>query len=147
MAPRTYTTEKDVKAEVKKLLNKHGWFWWMPSGNGFGRAGVADFNAIKDGVFLAIETKFGKNKPKHMQSAYLTSIAAESGFGFVVNEKNVQTLGLWLMHFADATDTVRRGEKVRAEDGAAMLDAIAILTDMIDIPRARGDDGTPTDDA
>src|SRR6056297_353525 len=87
MAQRTFETEKDVKAEVKKLLTKHGWFWWMPPGNGFGKGGVADFNALHHGVFLAIETKFGSKRPTPAQIGYLESIHAENGFGFVVNEK------------------------------------------------------------
>ena len=71
---RTFLTEKDVKAEVKKLLNAHDWFWWMPPANGFGKAGISDFNALKKGVFLAVETKFGSKKPT--PEGYLQWLAA-----------------------------------------------------------------------
>lgn len=125
---RTFQTEKDVKAEVKKLLDQHGWFWWMPPANGFGKAGIADFNAIKKGVFLAVETKFGPRKPTNMQVGYLNSVIAEDGFGFVVNETTLNSFGIWLAAFDRATTAVSQGEKPNDEDGAAMLDAIHTLT-------------------
>ena len=51
-------SEADVKREVKKLLNKYDWFYWMPAGSAYGNNNV-DFNCLKNGFFLAIETKFG----------------------------------------------------------------------------------------
>lgn len=125
---KTYTSEKDVKASVKKLLEKHKWFWWMPPANGFGKVGVSDFNAIRNGVFLAVETKFGGNKPTVQQRAYLESITAEGGFGFVVDEKRVATLTTWMETFDRAAETASRKEKIAPEDGAAMLDAIREMT-------------------
>lgn len=120
--------EKDVKREVKKLLDKHNWFWWMPPANGFGKVGVADFNAIRGGVFLAIETKFGKNKPTVHQSAFLTSIQAEDGFGFVVNEDRIEWLRQWMDAFDRATVAASKNEKPAAEDGATLLNAIREMT-------------------
>lgn len=120
--------EKDVKKEVKKLLDKHGWFWWMPPANGFGKVGVADFNAIRGGVFLAIETKFGSNKPTVHQVAFLSSVIAEDGFGFVVNEKRLDCLVKWMDAFDKSANAVAAGKQPDAEDGAAMLDAIREMT-------------------
>jgi hypothetical protein len=73
--------EKGVKENVKRLLDAFDWFWWMPPANGYGKVGVSDFHAIKDGVFLAIETKFGSNKPTHHQRAFLETINAARGMG------------------------------------------------------------------
>lgn len=120
--------EKDVKREVKKLLDEHGFFWWMPPANGFGMTGVSDFNAIHNGVFLAIETKFGKNKPTHRQLAFLESVTAERGYGFVVNENRIGCLASFLDAFARSTEAVQKGDKPSPEDGATMLNAIKILT-------------------
>ena len=125
---RTFLTEKDVKAEVKKLLNKHGWFWWMPPANGYGKAGIFDFNALRKGVFLAVETKFGNNKPSPMQTGFGNSIQAEDGFAFVVNEKTLDWFQAWLEAFDRATDAVSQGGKPTDEDGATMLDAIRAMT-------------------
>lgn len=120
--------EKDVKKEVKKLLDKHGWFWWMPPANGFGKVGVADFNALRGGVFLAIETKFGTNKPTVHQVAFLSSVIAEDGFGFVVNEKRLDWLANWMDAFDRSAKGVSEGKQPTPEDGAIMLDAIREMT-------------------
>jgi len=130
MVKRTYTKEADVKAEVKKLLGKHGWFFWMPPMNGYGQTGVSDFNALRAGVFLAIETKFGSNKPSPMQKGYLQSITAEGGFGFVVNEKNLDWFRGWLEAFDTASKAVEQGDKPSADDGTYMLNAIAAMTEL-----------------
>lgn len=126
-----YTSEKDVKREIKKMLDKAGWFFWMPPANGYGKTGVSDILAIKDGVFVAIEAKYGRNKPSPMQSAFLMSIKAESGFGFVVNDSNIEWLDTWLTAFARAQNAIASGEKIADEDGPLMLDAIHAMTNLI----------------
>jgi hypothetical protein len=123
----TYTNEADVKKQVKKLLNQHHWFWWMPPANGFGRTGIADFNALRGGVFLAIETKFGSNKPTAMQIGFLESVASESGMAFVVNEKNLDALAVWLERFDQAIKAQSENKDVEQSDGAAMVDAMAAM--------------------
>ena len=123
----TYTNEGDVKKQVKKLLTQHGWFWWMPPANGFGRTGIADFNALRGGVFLAIETKFGSNKPTAMQVGFLDSVASEDGMAFVVNEKTLDALAVWLERFDQAVKAQSEGRDVEQSDGAAMVDAMAAM--------------------
>lgn len=120
--------EKDVKKAVKKLLDKHSWFWWMPPANGFGKVGVADFNALRGGVFLAIETKFGANQPTAHQRAYLSSVIAEDGFGFVVNENRIDWLAAWMDAFDRSAQTVSTGQKPEPNDSITMLNAIRELT-------------------
>ena len=122
------TSEKDVKAKIKKLLDKHGWFFFMPPANGYGKAGIADILALKAGVFLAIEAKFGKNQPSPMQVAFLNSIRAEDGFAFVVNESSVEWLEAWLGAFNRSSEAVGRQQQVTHEDGATMIDAIRAMT-------------------
>jgi hypothetical protein len=124
-------SEKGVKHAVKKLLDQHGWFWWMPPANGFGKVGVSDFNALKHGVFLTIETKFGSNKPTVHQRAFLESVQAESGFAFVVNETNIDQLEIFLKNFSEQTKEVMANNQMSNEAGAAMLDALRALTALI----------------
>jgi hypothetical protein len=93
---KTYRNENDVKAQVKKLLDQHGWLHWAVPMNGFGSSGISDRNALKDGVFLAIECKFGSNKPTALQYAYLQNVIHQGGYAFVVHEKNIDALGVWL---------------------------------------------------
>lgn len=127
----TYRIEADVKKHVKKLLDKHNWFWWMPPANGFGKIGVSDFNAFRGGVFLAVETKFGKNKPTVQQKAFLESILAESGFAFVVNDSNIEWFEAWLAAFDRAAEKTAKNQPVEPEDGALMLNALKELTALI----------------
>ena len=126
--PPSYTTESDVKRDVKKLLNTHRWFWWMPSNNGYGVSGVSDFCALRGGVFLAIETKFDKRKPTAMQKGFLQSVEAEHGFAFVVNEHRLEALRLWLEAFDRSVAATSKNERPTDEDGALMLDCIGAMT-------------------
>jgi hypothetical protein len=122
-----YRKEADVKKVVKKLLDQHGWFWWMPPMNGFGQTGISDFNALKNGVFMGCETKFGKNAPTAMQKAFLQSITQEDAIAFCVSERNIEHFEAWLGAFDRATIAQSKGEDVAPEDGAMMLNAMAEL--------------------
>ena len=88
----TITNEAGVKREVRKLLDKHGWYHWMPPANAYGRSGISDFNAVKDGRFLAIETKFGSNKPTPMQVRFMDAITAHGGIAVTITEKTLDNL-------------------------------------------------------
>ena len=121
--------EKDVKRRIKELLNFHGWFTWMPGANGYGTQGVSDHLAIKDGVFVAIEAKFGYNKPSAMQKSFAAQIIANDGFAFCVTDKNIDHLAYWLESFHAATLLQREGKEVSAEHGSRMLNAIGALTE------------------
>src|SRR5690606_25377903 len=120
---------KGVKEKIKALLNAHGWFTWMPGANGFGAQGVSDHLAIKDGVFLAIEAKFGSNKPKPLQKAFAAQIISNDGFAFCVNERNIDHLAWWLESFELSVKAQRAGQEVSPEHGARMLNAMSVLTD------------------
>lgn len=88
-------SEADVKREVKKLLTKYGWFYWMPAGSAYGKNNV-DFNCVRNGKFLAIETKFGKNAPTVNQHKFLNNIAEYGGTEFVCYETNLHELEMLL---------------------------------------------------
>ena len=122
-------SEKKVKTLVKQLLDHYGWFHWMPPGNGYGTVGVHDHNAIKDGVFLTVESKYGKNKPSAMQCAFAAQIIANDAFSFCVNERNIDHLAMWLESFQIAVEHQQRNMDVPDEHGARMLNAISALTD------------------
>ena len=122
--------EKGVKRIIKKLLDAYGWYHWMPGANGYGAQGISDHLAIKDGVFLAVEAKFGYNKPRPTQSGFAGQIIANSGFAFCVNERNIDHLAWWLESFDIATKHQMAGLDVPDEHGARMLNAIGVLTDL-----------------
>lgn len=120
--------ERDVKRAVKALLDKYDWFWFMPPANGYGSSGISDFIAVWSGTFMAIETKFGSNKPTPLQIGFLNSIRAADGFAFVVNDKNIEWFEAFLDSFALATQNQRKSLEVPAEHGARMLNAIKELS-------------------
>src|SRR5208282_6426751 len=109
MKMRTLRREKDVKAEVKKLLDKHGWFWFMPPANAYGRSGISDFLALRGGVMMALETKFD-DTPTALQQGFLSSIAAEGGFAFVVDEKRLDAFAAWMDLFDQAIAIAAKNE-------------------------------------
>lgn len=93
---RDIVNEAGVKREVKRLLKKYGWYYWMPPANAFGRAGIADFNAVRGGRFLAVETKFGSNRPTPLQQQFLNDVVAHGGLAMVVTERDLDDLELLL---------------------------------------------------
>lgn len=123
--------ENGVKKNVKRLLDAAGWFWWSIGASMYGKGGTSDLHALKNGVFLAIETKFGRNKPTELQKAFLNSINAETGFGFVVSEKNIEWFATFLDQFGKETDSVMTEKKMSNEGGATLLDAIRALQVLI----------------
>lgn len=126
---KAHPTEADVKKGIKKILDKHGWFWWMPPANTYGRGGIADFHAIKSGVFLAIEAKHGTNAPTALQKSFLTSIQSEGGYAFVVFEDRLPLLDAFLTAFEAAAARIRVGETtVSSSDEELMVNCIRSLS-------------------
>lgn len=133
VAPLDVSKIKDeggVKKLIKRLLDFHGWYHWMPPANGYGKGGISDHNAIKNGVFLAIEAKFKDNTPTANQKGFALQVMANDGFAFCVNEKNIDHLAMWLESFEIATQHSARNQEVPEEHGARMLNAISVLTDL-----------------
>jgi hypothetical protein len=128
---KTYAKESHVKDDVKALLNRYNYFWFMPPANGYGASGISDFIALKGGVFLAIETKFGSNKPTPLQVGFLNSIRAEKGFAFVVNEKNLDWLDAFLDSFQVAAIAASQGMEVSPDHGARIINAMAELSNKL----------------
>lgn len=125
------TSERDVKKYIKQLLDKHGWVHWMTPANGYGKSGISDHSALRGGVFLAVEAKFGDNKPTPLQVAYLNNVLHQDGFGFVVNEKTLFNFQCWLEAFDRAAEAAARSQEVSPDDGAMMLNAIKAMTEVL----------------
>lgn len=130
MKERTYKNEGAVKKHIKQLLVAHGWMEWMPAQGGYGRVGVSDHNALKDGVFMAIEAKHEKSdKPTEPQKDYLRAVLHQGGFAFVVHKDTIRALEIFLVAFGRSAERQLKGEDPLPEDGAAMLDMINIMTE------------------
>jgi hypothetical protein len=86
------TPESKVKDKIKAILKKHGIYYAMPIGTGYGNSGVPDFLCCVAGHFLAIEAKAGKGKTTALQDKHLAQIGAQGGTAMVVNETNLEDL-------------------------------------------------------
>lgn len=86
---RTFSNEGDVKAVVRLFFEKAGGFVFMPAANGYGVSGVSDFVGLRNGVPIAIETKFGDNKATPLQMKFAERWLANGGRFYLINEKNI----------------------------------------------------------
>ena len=89
---RIYKCERDVKTRAKEILVEYGAYFFMPAMNGFGRAGIPDIIVCHKGRFLALECKFGYNKPTPHQALELQAVINHGGEAMVLNEHNVEEL-------------------------------------------------------
>ena len=82
------TPEGKVKDAVKKVLKKHGVWYFMPMQNGFGVVGIPDFICCFHGIFLGVETKApGKREQTTPnQDRVLREIKEHGGYTVVVDD-------------------------------------------------------------
>ena len=85
------TPEGKVKNDIKKLLTARGIWYFMPSANGFVKAGVPDFTCCWQGRFLAIEAKApGKlNNTTPNQERRIQEINNSMGIAFVADNAKI----------------------------------------------------------
>lgn len=127
--PKTGNEQKSVKPKVRKLLTQHGWFWWATPATMYSQSGIADLCAIKSGMFMAVETKFGRRDPTPLQVAYLNSVRAEDHFAFIVRDTTIAAFARFLTALDKSIEFASRREIAPAEIGGAMLDAIKEMGD------------------
>lgn len=118
---KQHPVENDVKKAIKKIFDKHDWFWWAVAAGAFSTSGISDFHAIKHGVFIAVEAKSGKNTPTAAQRGFLSSIAAADGFAFVVNEERLPVLDAFLTAFEATKTRIREGHTTVSQDDEVLM--------------------------
>lgn len=89
---KQYSGEDDVKKEIKRLLKKYHWWYFMPKANQFGTNGIPDFICLRDGRFLAIEAKYSKNRPSELQKDRMEEIRRNGGLAVWINEDRLELL-------------------------------------------------------
>lgn len=124
-----FKKEADVKRAIRRIFDHYGWFHWMPAANGFGQQGVSDHLALKDGVFVVVEAKFGTNKPRPTQKAFAAQVLANDAYAFCVTDRSIDHLVWFLDSFEAAVLAQRQGQPLPDEHGSRMLNAIAALTE------------------
>lgn len=90
------TPEAKVKAQVRKILDAYGAYYFSPVTGGFGKSGVPDIIACYKGNFIGVECKAGSNTPTALQLREMTRIKAAGGVAIVINETNIDALRLIL---------------------------------------------------
>ena len=105
---KAHPVEGDVKAAIKKLLAKHGWYAFMPPANTFGANGISDILALKDGQFLAIEVKLKKATGSANQESFMQAVRDHGGVAMLVNQAGLPEFEAWLGKFDAATGPMRR---------------------------------------
>ena len=93
---RKHTCENDVKADVKELLTKYGWTHWANSAGPHSVPGIEDRSALRRGMFLAVESKFGKRELTVLQQNRLDAVAAAGGYVWVARETNLEAFEMLL---------------------------------------------------
>jgi Holliday junction resolvase len=70
------TKARQLSDAVRTYLQWHGWFVWrggsarLPKGHIIGQQGAPDLNAVKNGRYLGIEIKVGKDRLSIEQDAF-----------------------------------------------------------------------------
>jgi len=82
------TPEGRVKEAVKKVMRKHGVWYFMPMQNGFGVVGIPDFICCIDGLFFTVETKApGKrDNTTPNQQRVMREILEHGGYAIVADD-------------------------------------------------------------
>ena len=93
---KTYMSESDVKDDIKKILTKHSVWYFMPSMNGYGRAGIPDFICCVKGNFMAIEAKFGRGKASAHQARELADIQMNEGISMIIDEHHIDDVNAYV---------------------------------------------------
>ena len=81
--------EVKVKAKIKEILKRHGVYYAMPIGSGYGNSGVPDFLCCVNGKFLAIEAKAGRGRATALQMKNIAEIQDAKGVAIIVNEDSI----------------------------------------------------------
>ena len=99
----TQSKEYLVKNKVKRLLQRHNVYWFMPVQNGLGSVGL-DFHCCVKGKAFFIETKAGNKQPTPRQQATIHQMQLAGGRCFVVNDvEGYDTLEMWLDEVDDVS--------------------------------------------
>lgn len=96
--------ERDVKAEIKKILDAYGAFYFMPVPTGYGVKGVSDFIVCWNGLYFAIEAKGPGGKASAHQLAFGKKVEEAGGYFMVVGPQGLDDLRALLAILAGKTE-------------------------------------------
>src|SRR5262245_20826756 len=92
----SHTPEGRIKAIIKKILDRHMVWYFMPVPSGY-QAKTVDFLCLKSGKFFAIEAKRPDKDATERQKFVLAEIRKEGGYTYVIDSQgDVDNLDKWL---------------------------------------------------
>lgn len=83
-----------VRKPIMDWLKKNGWKVWKNAASAFSEVGLPDVMAIRDGVFVCIETKLPGEKPTALQAKWLRD-AAKQGAQLAVSANSLSDLKVY----------------------------------------------------
>ncbi len=98
--------EADVKRVTRRCLAHFDTqFHFMPPANAYGKAGISDILCVIEGRPVAIETKFGSNKPTVNQKNFGKAWADAGGLFLVVTDRNIVDMMMRIYTFIYECDS------------------------------------------
>jgi Holliday junction resolvase len=73
------TPETKVKQRVRKVLEEHDAYCFLPATGGYGRSGIPDIVGCYNGCFFAVECKAGRGTTTALQEKELRKIREAGG--------------------------------------------------------------------
>jgi hypothetical protein len=82
------TPEGKIKDKVSAMLQRHGFWYFLPGNNGFGKSGIPDFICCIEGQFVGIECKATQDKqPTALQLKRKVEIRTAGGMWFLIGSQ------------------------------------------------------------
>ena len=72
--------ESNLSNKIKKWLNDNGFKAWKVWQGQYSEGGIADIHGIRDGKYLACETKTKDGKPSALQLRFLRHVSERGGY-------------------------------------------------------------------
>lgn len=98
---RDYPLEREVKKQIKELLDKYGAYWLMPVTFGYGASGHPDFVGAVNGRPFVVEAK---SKPAYapttIQYRAMARACRAGSNVFLIHAENIAELETWLRRVA-----------------------------------------------
>lgn len=97
-----FPKEDWVKKQIKGQLKKLEIFYFMPSANGYGKAGIPDFICCANSLFIGIEAKRKDGEWSQYQQDRCVEILQQKGVYVLVDETGLEALWAllerWMLH-------------------------------------------------
>lgn len=89
------TPEGEIKAAVKRYIERNGWYWCAVQGGAYSKPGDPDLIACVGGRFVGIEAKTSDGRQSPVQKARQRQIEDAGGVYLIVRSLDDLTAGLW----------------------------------------------------